>query len=218
MKVTRREKRLIVVGAVVIAASLIFYALTLLLPNRETLAQNVELKKKMLIRERAILSQEGTYKNRLEEYSKHLKQDLDRLLPGDNPNVAGAELQKILQSFADKSGVEITQKNILQEKEVQGGLVKISVRIETNCDPEQLVQLLTAIENYEKFLTIDEFTVSSFRVQREYRIRPSLTVSGFIDSQVEKGGEESAGALFEAARIPGNHPLLFVYGRTERSI
>ena len=46
MKVTRREKRLIAVGAVVIAASLIFYALTLLLPNRETLAQNVELKKK----------------------------------------------------------------------------------------------------------------------------------------------------------------------------
>jgi hypothetical protein len=203
MKITAREKKLIVVGVCAIAASLIFYSLTLLLPNRESLSQSVELKKKMLLRERETLSREETYKARLEQYRQYLEQDLTRLLPSNNPNVAEAELQKILQDFADQSGVEITQKNILPEKEVQGGLIKISVRIETNCDPEQLVKFLTIIENYEKFLTIAEFTVSSFRVQKTYKIRPSLTVSGYIDSQKIKPEEESASQILAPVRESG---------------
>ncbi len=183
MKITLREKRGIVVGAVIVAALALFYAVTSLLPSRESLSQSVELKRKMLIREREILSREETYKARLEQYKQYLGQTLTRLLPGNNPNVAEAELQKILQDFADQSGVEIIQKNILPEKEVQGGLIKVTVRIETNCDPEQLVKLLTVIENYERFLTITEFTISSFKVQKKYQIRPSLTVSGYIDAQ-----------------------------------
>jgi hypothetical protein len=120
-------------------------------------------------------------------------------LPGDNPNVAGAELQKILKDFADQSGVEIIQKNILPEKKVQDSLTKVSVRIDTKCTMEQIVQFLSAIENYEKYLKIDEFTIfgSSFGsgTQKRVEIRPSLTVAGYISMKEAKPKEASASGI-----------------------
>ena len=190
MKVTSREKMFIGAGAAVIAAVMIFYALTLLLPSRESLSRTVELKKRMLLKERDILSREETYRKRAEQYGAHLKQDMTRLLPGDNANMAGAELQRVLKDFADSSGVELTQRNSLPEKKTGELLTKVSVHIDTNCDLEQLTQFLTLIENYEKLLQIEEFMIPSFRVQKRYEIRPSMTVVGYIISPESKPKEK----------------------------
>jgi hypothetical protein len=191
VKITARERWFVIGGSVVVGAVLIFYAMTLLLPNREDLAQTVEFKKRMLLKQRETLKLEETYKKRVEQYEKHLQQDMMRFLPGDNPNVAGAELQKVLKDFADQSGVEITQKNNLPEKKIGDMLTKVSVRIETNCNPDQLVQFLTAIENYDKLLKIEEFMITSFRIQKRYEIRPSLTVVGYISTPEPKPEEKS---------------------------
>ena len=190
MKITARERRVIAVGAVAVLAVVVYYAMTLL-PDREELARTVELKKKMLLKQRETLSREEIYKERLEEYKKHLEQDMTRLLPGDNPNVAAAELQKILKDFADRSSVEITGRNVIAAKKPENGIQKVSVRIDTNCNPEQLVQFLTAVENSERFLTIDELTITSMRVQRRYELRPNLTISGSIAAQETKAAEKT---------------------------
>lgn len=184
MKVSARERRFIVIGAGIVGAVLIYYAATLFLPDREALADSVNLKKKMLLKERETLSREQAYRARLAQYQKLLNQDMTRLLPGDNPNVAGAELQKLLKDFADQNGVEITQKSIQPEKKLANGLTKVTVRIDVNCGPEQLVKFLAAIENYEKFLTVDDFTVNSFKIQtqKRYEIRPNMAVSGYINA------------------------------------
>ncbi len=186
MKLTAREKRVIAIGACSAAAVLIFFAITLLLPNSEKLSREVDLKKRMLLKQREILSGEAIYKTRLEQLSGHIETYRARLLPGNNPNVAGAALQTILKNFADQSGVEITMKNILQEKKTQDSLTKVSVKIDTNCNLEQLVQFIAAIENYEKFLRIDDCTISGFRVQRRFEIRPSLTIAGYISTREQK--------------------------------
>ena len=186
MKLTAREKKVIGFGACVVAAVLIYFAITLLLPNSENLSHNVGLKKRMLLKQRETLSREALYKTRLEQFSGRLETYRARLLPGNNPNVAAAELQKILKDFADQSGVEITMKNILPEKKIQDLLTKVSVKIDTNCNLEQLVQFIAAIENYEKFLRIDDCTISGFRVQRRFEIRPSLTIAGYISTREEK--------------------------------
>jgi hypothetical protein len=82
--------------------------------------------------------------------------------------------------------VEITMKNILPEKKTQDSLTKVSVKIDTNCNLEQLVQFIATIENYEKFLRIDDCTISGFRVQRRFEIRPSLTIAGYISTREAK--------------------------------
>jgi Tfp pilus assembly protein PilO len=193
VKITAREKLFLIVGTVVVAAVLIFYLISLQLPNSEGLAQEVDFKKRLLLKQREILSYEKAYREQVEQYSKRLEQSRLRLLPGDNPNVAGAELQRILMDLASRSGVEITQKNPLPEKNIQDILTKIAVRIETNGDPEQLVHFVTAIENYEKFLKIEQFMISGFKIQIKHQIKPVLTVVGYIGAQepepAENGGE-----------------------------
>ena len=185
MKLTAREKRVIIIGACVVAAVGIYYAVNLLLPDSANLSQSVEIKKRMLLRQRETLSREAIYKARLEQLSGSLETYRTRLLSGDNPNVAGAELQKILKDFADQSGVEITQKSILQEKKTPDLLTKISVKIDTNCSLEQLVQFITAIENCEKHLKIDDCRISGYRIQKRFETRPSVTVSGYITTREE---------------------------------
>ncbi len=188
MKPTAREKRIIIIGACIAAAVLIYYGATKLLPDSGNLSQKVDLQKKLLLRQRETLSREGFYQTRLRQVKARLDAYGTRLLPGDNSNVAGAELQKILKDFADQSGVQITMKNILSlpEKKNQEPLTKVSVKIDTNCNLEQLVQFIAAIENCEKHLKIDDCTISGFRIQRRFEIRPSLTISGYISAREHK--------------------------------
>lgn len=184
MKLTLREKRFIFAGIIIVVAVLILYGASSVLGDRENLIQEVARNRQLLLKQHEILDSEEGYNKRVEQYTRHLEQDLTLLLPGDNSSVASAELQKILKDFADQSGVEITQKNTLPEKKVEGNemLTKISVRIEVKCDLEQLVDFLIAIRNYEKFLKVEELIINSFRVQRRYDTRPSLTVVGYISS------------------------------------
>ena len=185
MKLTLREKRLILAGTGVVAAVLIFYATALVLPDSENLSRTADLKKRMLLKQREVLLREEIYKKRVEQYRTHLAQDMTRLLPGDTPNMAGAELQRILKDFADQTGVEITQKTTLPDKKIQD-LTKVSVSITINCDPDQLVRFMVAIENYEKFLKIEECVITSFRIQKRFDIRPILTVVGYISTPESK--------------------------------
>jgi hypothetical protein len=186
VKVNLREKRLIIAGIVTAAAVGIFYAGTMLLPDSQNLSRNVEIKERMLLSQREILSREDLYRTRLEQYRKQLDLDLQRFLPGDSPSLAGTELQKVVKAFADQNGVEITQRTILPDKKVQDTIAKVSIRIETNCAPEQLVQLMAAIENYEKLLKIDEVQITAFKLAKKYEIRPSMTISGFISVPEDK--------------------------------
>jgi len=201
VKLSLREKRFIFAGIIVVVAVLIFYAAASLLGDRESLGQEVDRNKQLLLKQREILNSKESYDKLVAQYSHHLEQDLTRLLPGDNSSVASAQLQTLLKDFADQSGVEITQKNTLPEKKVPDNemLTRISVRIETNCNLDQLVDFLVAIENYEKFLKVEELIINSFRIQRRYEIRPSLTVVGYISS---RNFEPTAGSTATVGTSP----------------
>ncbi len=180
MKISSREKKFLLIGGIACALVLGWYALSALLPGSSDLSSTVELKKRMLLKQRETLQQEESFRARLAQYEERLQQTRSRLLPGDNASIASAELQRVLSDLAAQAGVEITQKNIQKEQKLQDELVKIAVRIETNCNPEQLVQFLAAVENYDKHLNLDELVINGFRMQRRFQIRPSMTVSGLI--------------------------------------
>jgi hypothetical protein len=198
VKLNAREKYIIIGGVALVVAIGIFYAATTLLPNGGELSTTVEARKKMISRQLETLGRKEAYQQRIEQYKKRLDQDMAQLLPGDKSNEASAEMQARLKEFADKSGVEIIQKNTLADKKVQDVLTKVSVHIEANCDPERLVYFLTYIESYPKLLKVEEFNVYSYRgVQRRSEIRASLTVVGYIGS---KPGEKPANNAVAAAR------------------
>ena len=188
MKLGAKERKFIIIGLGVIAVLALLYVLTNTQPGGEGINDTVELKKKTLLKQKETLYLEGVYESRLQLFENRFQANRAKLLPGDNPNVAGAELLKTLTNFADRSGVEITQKRTLPEEKIENYLLKISARLTTQCDMEQLVRFMTEIQNYDKFLTIDEFMIRTPRNQRDPGMRPNLTISGYIDSS-ENGSE-----------------------------
>ena len=195
MKLTLRERRILFAGIVVVIAILIFYVMISLLPDRERLLQKVETDKNIILKQREILSLEESYRKRAEEGDNHQKLVMTRLLPGDNSNVASAELQKVLKDFADQNGVDIAMKTPVSEKKVPDNdfLTKVAVKIDVNCSLEQLVNFLGAIENYDKFLKVEELVIAGgYPTQKKYEIRPSLTVVGYIHSPDTKPAEAAA--------------------------
>jgi hypothetical protein len=192
VKLSMREKRLLIAGAAVAGAILLYYAGSILLPDATGLANTVEYRKKLLLRQRETIAREESYKAKADLYRSRLKHDMERLLPMNNPSIAGAELQKVLKELADRNGIEILRRDIQREQKLQDNIVKIPVRVETNCAPEQLVQFLVSIQNYERSLTVDQLVINSFRIQKKYEIRPAVTVSGYIEVPEEAKAEQKA--------------------------
>ncbi len=192
MRISTREKYFLIAGAVAGVLTLVLLLGDRWMPSGKDLSNSSEHKKKVLLKYRETLNQEEAYKTRLAQYQQRLKQDEARLLPGDTPSIAGAELVKVLADMASRIGVDISRKDVQPEQKVQDNLMKISVRIETNCLPDQLVQLIAAVENYEKSLSVDELMINSFRIQKRYEIRPAIKVSGYILAPPAKPGEKPA--------------------------
>jgi hypothetical protein len=107
--------------------------------------------------------------------------DRNLLLPGATPAQAEQELGKILQNLALASQVDLILKAKQPDQQVSQNLTKVAIRLESNCGFEQLVMFLDAIKSYETFLRVEELTVNSFPMKGRTEIRPSLTVSGFIE-------------------------------------
>jgi type II secretory pathway component PulM len=193
MQVTGRERKFIIIGVIAVLAIAVFYFVSGPSPVKQEASLSVEQQRRALLQSREILVQEPVYRARAEQYRQRLQQLRATFLQGDNASIAGAELQRVLKELADQSGVDIVRRTIRGEQKLQNGVVKISVNIETNCQPDQLVRFLAAIENYEKHLSVDELQINSFRIQKRYEMRPILTVSGYILVPETKAEAKTAG-------------------------
>jgi len=193
MQVTGRERKFILIGVIAVLAIAVFYFVSGPSPVKQEASLSVEQQRRALLQSREILAQEPVYRARAEQYRERLQQLRATFLQGDNASIAGAELQRVLKELADQSGVDIVRRTIRGEQKLQNGVVKVSVNIETNCQPDQLVRFLAAIENYEKHLSVDELQINSFRIQKRYEMRPILTVSGYILVPETKAEAKTAG-------------------------
>jgi len=179
-------------GGGIALVGLAFYLVPLLLP--EDLSVQVETNKSMLQKQRDLISQEESIKARITQGRQRLDQLMGRLLPGDNPAAAGPALQKVLQDLADSLQMEISRKTILPEQKLPENLTKVAVQLDINCSLDQLVRFIAAIENYEKFLKVDELFIQGMRLRNRDEIRPMLKVAGLVATPpsaakpVEKAG------------------------------
>ncbi len=193
MQVTGRERKFIIFGAIAALAITVFYLVSGPSQVKQEASLSVEQQRRALLQSREVLAQEPVYRTRADQYRQRLQQLRAMFLPGDNASIAGAELQRVLKELADQSGVDIVRRTIRGEQKLQNGVVKISVNIETNCQPDNLVKFLAAIENYEKRLSVDELQINSFRIQKRYEMRPILTVAGYILVPETKAEAKTAG-------------------------
>ena len=196
VKVDAKYRRFIIAGFGLIAILALLYVIYGRELNIENYVDTLEEKKIVLSKSLGTIDLEGPLEVQLDQYKARLQQNMDRLLEGDNANVAGSELAKTLTDLAEKRGIEITQKSPVREVKMENSLYKVSYKIVARCDSEKLVQLLTDIRNYSRFLTVEELSISvpRGRSQTGSLINPSMTVSGYVYIAEPAGEEESPNA------------------------
>jgi hypothetical protein len=169
VKLNSREQKIVFAGIAMAVVIAIACAAWFLLPNGAEIAKTVKKREEDISKQRGILGRKKIYEEQIGQYKARLDQDTAKLFPGDKPNETNAEIQTRLKEFADRSGVEIIQKNTLQDKKIQDPLTKqdmltkVSVHIEINCDPERLAKFLVEIQSYSPFLKVEELTVYGYR-------------------------------------------------------
>jgi hypothetical protein len=119
---------------------------------------------------------------RIAAHQQSIAEYRNLLLPGAAPEQAGQSLDQILQTLADASQVELARKTKLPDQKLPENLTKVTVRLDANCNFDQLVRFLEAIKSCEKFLRVEELFIQSFLLRGKYEIRPSLKISGFVES------------------------------------
>jgi len=203
VKVNAREKKILYAGIVIAAAILIYYAATSFSPgDGESLADKVTTQEGLLRRYKELIAREDFYKRRIEVAENNIDKIQARLLSGNTANAAGMELGRILDDFADRSGVVITSKNPQQERKVadNDSLTKISMRIQIDCQIEDLVDFLIAIKNYDKFLKVEELIINtqqSTQTRQMILRRPlTMTVAGYISVLPPEPADQTTAARY----------------------
>jgi|GEM_PF-1408087 len=180
IKISEKNKEpILVIGSLV---GFLLFAVGIIYPivrHNFKLKQEVEDKRRRIENFSAIAKKKGIVQARL-DYLKDKRQAFDqRLLSGDTPAVAAAELQTILNDMAAEHELTISSQRIINPKE-RGILLEVPVQITTQCTITKLKEFLFEIESYPKFLSISNLNIRVYRIRDPKDVEARIDVSGFI--------------------------------------
>ncbi|MCL6582083.1 MAG: type II secretion system protein M [bacterium] len=180
IKISEKNKEpILVIGSLV---GFLLFAVGIIYPilrHNLKLKQEVEDKRRRIENFSAIAEKKGIVQARL-AYLKDKRQAFDqRLLSGDTPAVAAAELQTILNDMAAEHELTISSQRIINPKE-RGILLEVPVQITTQCTITKLKEFLFEIESYPKFLSVSNLNIRVYRIRDPKDVEARIDVSGFI--------------------------------------
>jgi len=190
-KLSKRERSLVVVSALILAAFIVKFAiLSPFLQRREWVKNQLESQPQLLAKNVRYLGQKDKMLAALEAARAEIKAQEPKLLGGDTPSVSASDLQETVQALASREGTQVITTRVLNP-EPTGSFSKIAIQMEIGGQIQQIANLIKGLESSPKLLVIDEINVRSlFRPigfpqpqgvpqLPAQNLRASLTVAGF---------------------------------------
>ncbi|MEW6380857.1 MAG: type II secretion system protein GspM [bacterium] len=180
IKISEKNKEpALIIGSIVGFILFAFGVIYPLVNDTRKVRQEIENKRRKIKSFSSIAEKKEIVQARL-DYLKSKRETFDqRLLSGDTPAVAAAELQTILNDMASEHELVINSQRIINPKE-RGILLEVPVQITTQCTITKLKELLYQIESYPKFLSISDLNIRVYRVRDAKDVEARIDVSGFI--------------------------------------
>ncbi len=180
-RLSRRERLLLIVGGITLVSLLV--TSYVILPFYEAQSRQVgelELKNKLVQRSFQKIQQQNNFEVQLAEVEQRLEKYRQKLLDHQDPKVARIQLEEVVRDLAAQHDIKVTRSNPLPEKKVGDHYVKIALQINLEADMGELTNFLYAISTYAKFLLVEEFSLSTYKVRNKIRVRPRLNISSYI--------------------------------------
>jgi Tfp pilus assembly protein PilO len=194
-----RERRLLGLAAVVAVAVLGYWFVVVpLMDWRESVRKGIESKGARLVLHDRLL----TRRERLVAEERELREEVarrrQRLLPGDRAPLAASELQKLVKTTAQETGVEVRSERTLPTTE-RGGYVEVPVEVTLSGPIRGIVSFLHRLEEAPRLVTIQDVKLRVVSVAQPRDILATLALAGYIPA----GADGGAAGRPEAPRRPG---------------
>lgn len=162
-RLSRREQRVVLGGAVVSGFTLAVVLVALPLAHRWSAREAIyAANQERWVRLEALVS--GTERLRQTPQQETLARAAveARLITGATATLAASSLQALLQRYADESAVQLDRVDVASEPHPdRPGLLAIPVQLQGEGDIYGLVALLSRLDGGDKLLVTDELTVAS---------------------------------------------------------
>ncbi|MCX8119136.1 MAG: type II secretion system protein GspM [Desulfobacterota bacterium] len=180
VRFSKRKSLYLLVGSVI----LFTLGATLLLSLREEMRRMEEetlVKKMTLAKYSQFLQNRRSIEEELDRTRKQYESLQQRLLDGETPQLAAAQLQEMVKKALDRNGMAIRGFRILEPKE-SPFYQRISIHIDFNPVNNllSLVQFIHDIEHHEKALVISEMDLLVPNPRMPNQIQGSFVISGAI--------------------------------------
>jgi hypothetical protein len=180
VKISRREKRLILIGllSIILFVSFDYLAdLTYYRPQR--IREQLFHERNKLERSQLKVETRPKLEAKVNATRDKVANLQRRLLPGDKPPVAAANLQQIIDDIAGQTNIEIKTQKI--NKPIEHALMlEVPVQVVFRCNVGDLKNFLYRIESHPKLLTIPKWSIRVLNHRDPKQIQVNMTITGFI--------------------------------------
>jgi len=170
-------------GVIGVSICILIYSLGILplVEAQKKVEEEIALKKRVLSKYEEHLSNQKAVEEELDRTLKQHEGFQKRLLPGETPQLGGANLQETVKRLSEKNGIAIRSFRILEPREINS-YRKVSIQIEFNPTNSMLSlsQFIHDIETYEKALMISEMDLLVLNIRMPNQIQGSLVISGLM--------------------------------------
>jgi Tfp pilus assembly protein PilO len=195
----RRERRLLVLGAVVAAGVLGYmYVIEPLRDRHDQVQTLIAGREDLLARQQRLVARRGLYAQEREGLKEEIAQRRGRLLPGDKPPLAASELQKLVKTTAQDTGVEVRSERVLPVVE-WGAYVEVPVEVTLSGPIRSMVQFLQRVEAVPAQVSIQDVKLRVVSVAAPRELLATVALTGYIASS----GDLEQRGRGESKRPPG---------------
>ncbi len=194
-----RERRLLIFGAIVAVLVLGYmYVVEPLVERHERVQGLIAAREALLARQERLLARRDRYAQERQALRTEIADRRKRLLAGDKPPLAASELQKIVKSRADDTGVEVRSERVLPATD-RGGYTEVPVEVTLSGPIRGIVAFLYRLEQVPVQMSVQDLKLRVVSIGTPRELLATLAVSGYIAT----AGESEPRPGREPARRPG---------------
>ncbi|MGH7358070.1 MAG: type II secretion system protein GspM [Candidatus Rokuibacteriota bacterium] len=163
----------------------------------------------LLARQQRLVARTDASRRELEELQAEIGNRRARLLAGEKAPVAASELQKLVKSTAQESGIDVRSERILPPVD-RGGYAEVPVEVTLSGPIRGLTAFLHRLDGAPILLALTDLKVRAPAIGTSRDLSATLALSGFIPAPagtVLPGGGTGAAPGASPRPLPAGPPI-----------
>ncbi|HSB73889.1 MAG TPA: type II secretion system protein GspM [Candidatus Methylomirabilis sp.] len=192
MKISRREKRVLVGGGLGVLAILAgVYVIEPLVTTQFKIQDELRENRAVLERHELLASEKERYRRKVEALRARYQQAEDLHFKGDKLPVVAAEVQGLLHKLGQDAGITITRENVRPPRKVEM-FTEVTVELSVQGELKNIRDFLYKVQTAPKLLTTPRLTIRGMSPRGSTAMVADLQVAGYILGGDEKGSAAPA--------------------------